>query len=91
MEVLILTNEKGTLEFEMKDSDSSLGNLLASKLNDEKGVEFAGFKVEHPSENRCRVIVKTKKGDPVKLVGEKLSEIEEELEAFKKDFKAAVK
>ncbi|MDD5340154.1 MAG: RpoL/Rpb11 RNA polymerase subunit family protein [Candidatus ainarchaeum sp.] len=86
MEVKVLLNEKNTLELELNDSDQSLGQLLAEKLSAEKDVEFAASKVEHPLVDSVKLIVKTKKGDPAKLVLEKLDEIKSEVSDFSKKF-----
>ncbi|MFA6530158.1 MAG: RpoL/Rpb11 RNA polymerase subunit family protein [Candidatus Micrarchaeia archaeon] len=89
MEVKILSNEKGVLEFEMVGLDVAIPELLVAKLNEEKGVEFAGFKKEHPMIGNPKIILKTKKKDPAELVLEKIEEILEEVEAFRKEFKPA--
>ncbi|MBI5227776.1 hypothetical protein HY988_04275 [Candidatus Micrarchaeota archaeon] len=86
MEVKILVNEKNTLEMELFDIDQSLAQLLAEKLSAEKSVDFAAFKMEHPIVANPKIIVKMKKGDPEKLVLEKLEEIKKEVTDFKKHF-----
>jgi DNA-directed RNA polymerase subunit L len=86
MEVKILLSEKNTLELELGNADQSLGQLLAEKLSGEKDVEFAASKVEHPLIGSVKVMVKTKKGDPAKLVLEKLDEIKSEVSDFRKKF-----
>lgn len=89
MEVKILSNEKGVLEFEMVGMDVAIPELLVAKLNEEKGVEFAGFKKEHPIIGNPKIIVRTKKKDPTDLVIEKIDEILGEVEEFRKEFKPA--
>lgn len=86
MEVKVLLNEKNTLELELGNADQSLGQLLAEKLSAEKDVEFAASKVEHPLLGSVKLMVKTKKGDPAKLVLEKLDEIKAEVSDFRKKF-----
>jgi DNA-directed RNA polymerase subunit L len=86
MEVKVLLNEKNTLELELGNADQSLGQLLAEKLSAEKDVEFAASKVEHPLLGSVKLMVKTKKGDPAKLVLEKLDEIKSEVSDFRKKF-----
>jgi DNA-directed RNA polymerase subunit L len=86
MEVKVLLNEKNTLELELGNADQSLGQLLAEKLSAEKDVEFAASKVEHPLLGSVKLLVKTKKGDPAKLVLEKLDEIKSEVSDFRKKF-----
>jgi DNA-directed RNA polymerase subunit L len=86
MEVKVLLNEKNTLELEINNSDQSLCQLLAEKLSSEKDVEFAASKVEHPLVDSVKLIVKTKKRDPAKLVLEKLDEMKSEVSDFSKKF-----
>ncbi|HSB47729.1 MAG TPA: RpoL/Rpb11 RNA polymerase subunit family protein [Candidatus Bilamarchaeum sp.] len=91
MEVKILVNEKNTLEMELGDTDVSLAQLLAEKLNEEKDVEFASYKLEHPLVGSPKLFVRTKKGEPAKLVLEKLEEIKKEVADFRDQFKEIVK
>ena len=91
MEIKILVNEKNTLEMDMSDVDQSLVQLLAEKLCQDKDVEFASFKVEHPVIGNPKLYVRTKKGDPAKLVLEKLDELKKETADFKKQFLEVVK
>jgi DNA-directed RNA polymerase subunit L len=91
MEAKILINEKNTLEMELGDTDVSLAQLLAEKLNEEKDVEFASYKLEHPLIGAPKLFVRTKKGDPSKLVLEKLEEIKKEVADFRDQFSEIVK
>lgn len=91
MEVKILINEKNTLELEMVDGDQSLVQLLAEKLNEDKDVEFASFKMEHPLVASPKLYLRTKKGEPAKLVLEKLAEMKKELADFRAQFTEIVK
>ena len=86
MEVKILINEKNTLEMELVGADQSLAQLLADKLTADKDVEFASFKVEHPIAAFPKLLVRTKKGEPAKLVLAKLAEIKSEVIEFRKQF-----
>ncbi|MDD5171851.1 MAG: RpoL/Rpb11 RNA polymerase subunit family protein [Candidatus ainarchaeum sp.] len=82
----ILVNEKNTLEMDIGSADQSLAQLLAERLTEDKDVEFASYKVEHPFMTTPKLIVRTKKGDPAKLVLEKLDELKKELGEFRKQF-----
>lgn len=86
MAVKILVNEKDTLEMELGEADQSLAQLLAERLGEDKDVEFASYKVEHPLLGTPKLIVRMKKGDPAKLVLEKLDELKKELNEFRKQF-----
>jgi len=91
MDAKILTNEKNVLEMELRGADQSLAQLLAEKLSEDKDVEFASFKVEHPIVGEPKIYVRTRKGEPGKLVLEKLDEIKKEVTEFKAQFRDIVK
>ena len=91
MEVKILVNDKNVLEMELGDADQSLAQLLAEKLSEDKDVDFASYKKEHPLIGSPKLYVRTKKGEPAKLVLEKLEELKKEISEFKDQFKGIVK
>ena len=91
MEIKVLVKEKNTLEMELGGVDQSLAQLLAEKLNDDKDVEFASYKLEHPIVASPKLFVRTKKGDPTKLVLKKLEEVKKELASFREQFADIVK
>jgi len=91
MEVRILVNDKNTLELELKGSDPSLAQLIAERLNQEKDVEFAASKLEHPLVGSPKLYVKTIKGDASKLVLEIIDKIKKEVTEFRDEFVDIVK
>jgi DNA-directed RNA polymerase subunit L len=91
MDVKVLVKEKNVLELELGGGDQSLAQVLAEKLNQDKDVEFAAYKVEHPIVALPRLIVRTKKGDPGKLVLQKLKELKKEVSDFRKQFEDIAK
>ena len=86
MEVKILVNEKNALELELVGADQSLAQLISEKLNENKDVEFASYKIEHPILSSPKLYVRMKKGDASKLVLATLSEIKKEITEFRKQF-----
>ncbi len=86
MEVKVLLKEKNVIELELSSIDQSLAQLISEKLNQDKDVEFASYKVEHPLLSSPKLYVRTKKGDASKLVLEKISEVHKELADFRKQF-----
>jgi len=86
MEIKILKEEKGELTFELIGCDRSLPQLLVEKLNSDKTVDFAAYKVEHPLLANPIVILRTSKGKPVDAVVKSLKEIAEEVSTFEKKF-----
>jgi len=86
MEMKVLINEKNVLEMEIGEADQSLAQLIAERLTDDKDVEFASYKLEHPTAARPKLYVRTKKGDAAKAVIAALKEIKAEVAEFKKQF-----
>ena len=86
MEVKIVTNEKNILELELVGADQSLAQLIAMKLNEENDVDFASYKVDHPILSHPVLYVRTKKGDPSKLVLSVVASLKKNIENFKKQF-----
>ncbi len=91
MEVRILTNEKNVIEMELCGCDQSLAQMLAERLSEDKDVEFASYKVEHPLVAHPKLFVRTKKGEPGKLVLETLEMLRKELLEFRSQFRDVVK
>jgi DNA-directed RNA polymerase subunit L len=91
MDVKLLINEKNVVELDLGDIDQSLAQLLVEKLNEDKDVEFASYKTEHPITATPKIYLRTKKGEAAKLLLEKLDEIKGEVAEFKKQFLDVVK
>lgn len=79
------------LELELKGVDNSISQLLTELLNSDKDVEFAAYKSSPAADSQHQLVVKTKKGDPIDLVIEKLEQIREQVADFRKQFKDASK
>ncbi len=86
MEVNILVKEKNVLELELVGVDQSLAQMISEKLNTNKDVEFASFKLDHPTQSQPRLYVRTKKTDPSKLVLEAIADVKKEIEDFRGQF-----
>ncbi|CAA6653671.1 unnamed protein product [Spirodela intermedia] len=53
--------------FSLMDEDHTLANSVRFTLNQDPRVEFCGYSIPHPSENRVNIRVQTT-GDPAKEV-----------------------
>ena len=87
MEIEVLKEDKKMLELRVTDTDVTLLKLIVEKLNQIKDVEFAACKLEHPTSEVQRLIVKTKKEEPLKLIQETVEEISSDIEKFAGNFK----
>ena len=79
----MLKQEKTNIEFEILDCDEGIGELLVSRLNEEKDVEFAAYKKEHPFDTGIKVVVRTKGKDALKLTSKVVSELGKRVEEMK--------
>lgn len=84
MDVEIIKHSKEELEFEIKDNDSAILELLAKRLNEYKETEFAAQKTEHPLISNPRMLLKVKKGnDARKVLLSAIDELRKEFESIK--------
>jgi DNA-directed RNA polymerase subunit L len=87
MTVKILRSEKNTIEVDLGSIDQSVAQMIAERLNKSSDVEFAAYKVDHPTVGTPKVLLRVKKGDPTKIFLATVKEIKEEVEEFGKKFK----
>lgn len=91
MQIKVIKNEKNLLEFKLKGERHTFPNLLVKKLQKNKEVVFAAYKLEHPSDSDSLIIVKTKKKNPKKVLVEASKEIAKETKEFAKKASQALK
>lgn len=87
MDVKIIEHTKGTLKFEVYDTDHAMMGLLTKKLNESKGVEFATYSVPHPLLDGFLVTVKGK--DPEKEVKKALAGLKSDTAEISSVFRKA--
>jgi len=92
MKVSLLKVTKHELKIEIEGEGSTLLNLLQKTLLKNKKVGFAGYAIPHRLVEKSIFHVRTS-GDlvPVKALLKALEELKNETEAFKKNFKKALK
>ncbi|MGB9719487.1 MAG: RpoL/Rpb11 RNA polymerase subunit family protein [Candidatus Anstonellales archaeon] len=88
MDIEIIKRSKEELEFEIKDRDSTILELLAKRLNEYKETEFAAQKTEHPLASYPRILLRVKKGNDARevLLGA-IDELKKEFESIKEKVK----
>lgn len=91
MQVNVLSNDKKMVEIEIAECDGAIPRMLVEELNKDKNVEFAAYKKDHPALAWPRIVVRTKKEEPLEVVIEKLEIIKKEIVDFQKQFKEAIK
>jgi DNA-directed RNA polymerase subunit L len=85
MEIEVLKDEKNKFEFKLKGEQHTLLNLLSKELFNDKGIEFAGYRIEHPLVDEAIVSVSGK--NPKKAVKDAVERIQKQVD----DFEAQVK
>ncbi|MBS3141655.1 DNA-directed RNA polymerase subunit L [Candidatus Woesearchaeota archaeon] len=91
MEIKVIKQEKDLLEFELVGQDSTYCNLLKDALWQDKDVEFAAFKVDHPLTSSPTVIVKTRKGSPNKAVLDAIESLKKRFSELEKEVLQGIK
>ena len=85
MEIEVLKDEKNKFEFKLKDEQHTILNLLSKELFNDKNIEFAGYRVEHPLINEAIVSVSGK--NPKKSIKDAITRIQKQVEDFEKQVK----
>ncbi len=90
MKVKVLHEDSNRIEIEIADEDHTLGNLLRSKLLEDKKVKHAGYQIVHPLTGGIRLLIQTEGGaGPRDALLKALAGIEEETKEFQEKFKKA--
>lgn len=83
MELKIISAGDKEVEFEMVGGEYTLAELLTTRLNDKKEVEFASYRVAHPLVSSPRIYVRVSSGKALTLISETLEELREEVASFR--------
>ena len=67
------------------NENETLLNPIVHKLSELDEVEYAAFLADHPLENRRRLFIRVKKGDPKKIIQQVVKDLQKELSNFEKD------
>lgn len=81
-DINVIKSEKDTLEIEIVNGDEGLGEVLARYIKEEKGVEFAAYKKEHPFDKGVRLVITSK--NPKKALLSAIKKIKKEIEELDK-------
>jgi len=83
LELKIMSSGDKELEFEIVGGEYTIAELLTSRLNEKKDVEFASYNIAHPLVSNPRVYVRVSSGKALSLVSETLEELSAEVKAFR--------
>lgn len=84
MEIKILKKEEHYIEFMLMGEDLSIPLMIKERIINDKDVEFAATMNEHPDIDNAKLVVRTKKGDPIKLIQKTLKDIKADLDNLEK-------
>ncbi len=88
MELELITKDKNTLEFYLLGERHTLPNLLKNRIENESGLEFDSYTLDHPMADKARFIVKTSGSkSPVKAIEGACEKIEKDLKQFSEKMK----
>lgn len=89
MEINIVSEEKNKIEFEVIGEDHTLCNALRKKLWEDRDLEVAAYRIEHPQISDPKMIVEMKKGSPKKALSNAVDGLKEDIKSLKTSFKNA--
>lgn len=83
--------EKNYIEIALVDEDISLADSLREIVTNDKDVEFASARLEHPQIGHPVLAIRTKTKDPIDLLIDAAAKLKIEADEFKDALKAAKK
>lgn len=83
MRLKIKGKGKNTLRIEFEGEDHSLLNLLRKNLWKDSKIDSASYKKDHPYQSNPELLLKTKKGDPVKSLKRAARKVSDEAKEFR--------
>lgn len=87
MEVNVLKDEKDELQIEFLETDEGFLNLVKDAVWQQSGVEFAGFRMEHPETSKPIFIIKSKGKKAKDIWNSAVEAVSDEIEKFGKELK----
>lgn len=83
MKMSVVKNEGNELIVDFETSDYTIPDLIASQLQQNDDVEFAGVAKEHPEVGRPRLVIRTNKKNPRAALEKALKQLDETISELK--------
>jgi DNA-directed RNA polymerase subunit L len=83
MKITVVKNESNELIIDFDTSDYTIPDLIASQLQQNDDVEFAGVAKEHPEVGRPRLVIKTGKKKAKDALEKALKQLDETISELK--------
>ncbi len=88
MKITIVKDESNELIIDFDTSDFTIPDLIASQLQQNDDVSFAGVAKEHPEVGRPRLVIKTGKGKAKTALEKALKQLDETISELKSSIPA---
>ncbi len=82
MKPTIVKSEKNELVIEFDEIDQGMLNAINDAVWQQKGIDQAGFKVDHPEVSKPVFIIKTSGSDAKKIWNSAIDELAKQFEGF---------
>jgi len=89
MKINVLAKEENYLELELEGEDYSIPNALKELILEDDDVEFASCVLPHPQVSSPRLIVRTKRKNPLAVIRAALKKLISDGEVLKSALKKA--
>lgn len=86
MELIVLSNEKKKMIFELQGEDHTYCNLLRDELWNQKGVIAAGYNIKHPLVGNPKFVIEVDSGKPEDALEAAAKDIKKKADTFRKAF-----
>ncbi|MDP7282634.1 MAG: DNA-directed RNA polymerase subunit L [Candidatus Undinarchaeales archaeon] len=90
MELKILKDEKDLLEVELVGETHTLTNVLKDICNEDKSIDSASYRVDHPMTSNPILVIRTKTGSPKTAVKKAAAALEKIAADFGSKFKKSI-
>jgi DNA-directed RNA polymerase subunit L len=91
MEIEILKSEKNYIEIAVKGDEYGIASAVKDLLLEDKDIEFAAYRIDHPLVGKPTLMVRTKEGNPLNAVKYALKKLKKNASDFKDAIKEAKK
>ncbi|VVC00094.1 DNA-directed RNA polymerase subunit L [uncultured archaeon] len=91
MEVKVIKNEKEYMELEIIGEEYGLVNTIKELLLEDKSVEFAAYRMDHPLVASPVLMIRVKEGSPLFALRSAIKKLKKQATEFKDSLKDAKK
>ncbi|MCK5260612.1 MAG: DNA-directed RNA polymerase subunit L [Thermoplasmatales archaeon] len=86
MDLKTIKKTKTELEIEVIDENETILNPITHILSENEDVEYATCMTDHPLDNKRRLFIRVKKGNPNEILKKAVRQLGDEVKKFGKNF-----